>query len=99
MSTESTRVPSSHGVVLSFAKWRGYILRMPRPSSLAILALSLLGLLGASAVHAKGRPIKLNVHAGHVKKGTEKQTCFPVIFPRRQAVDVDHVQIYVHGGS
>src|SRR5438874_7549122 len=45
------------------------------------------------------RPIRLHAVAGRVKKGTEKQTCFPTEFPRNDTVDVDHVQIFVHGGS
>jgi len=66
------------------------------------LALPVLGVLiaGVVSVHADGlRPIRFNARAGHVKKGTEKQTCFPVTFPRNEDVDVDKVQIFVHGGS
>ncbi len=48
---------------------------------------------------AGSRPIRLLAVAGRVNKGSEKQTCFPVDFPRNQTVDVDHVQIFVHGGS
>ena len=64
---------------------------------LLVLPLALVVL--AAPVAAKQRPIKLNVHAGKVKPGTEKQTCFPIRFPRNVAVDVDQVQIVVHGGS
>src|SRR5215472_340851 len=53
----------------------------------------------AAPAPARLRPVKLTAHAGRVKKGTEKQTCFPVNFPRNHEVDVDHVQIFVHGGS
>jgi copper type II ascorbate-dependent monooxygenase-like protein len=56
-------------------------------------------LLVAVPVAAKQRPIKLTAHVGRVKTGTEKQTCFPITFPRDQAVDVEQVQIFVHGGS
>src|SRR4030095_11164571 len=63
------------------------------------LLLSLACLLVVPAAHAKRRPIKFNVLAGKVEKGTEKQTCFPIEFPRNEALDVDHVQIRVRGGS
>ena len=63
-----------------------------------VLALLLLGLLITPPADAS-RTIKLRVNAGHVKTGTEKQTCFPIVFPSNKAVDVDHVQIFVHGGS
>jgi hypothetical protein len=59
----------------------------------AALLLSLACLLLVPAAHAKRRPIKLNVLAGKVAKGTEKQTCFPIEFPRKEALDVDHVEI------
>src|SRR2546425_9547710 len=69
---------------------------MRRPTLLGSL---LLGLAIAAPAPAELRPIKLKAHAGRVKKGTEKQTCFPVDFPRKREVDVGHVQIFVHGGS
>ena len=68
-----------------------------RPPTL--LGSLLLGLAIAAPAPAELRPIKLKAHAGRVKKGTEKQTCFPVDFPRKREVDVGHVQIFVHGGS
>src|SRR5207249_8565749 len=75
---------------------RGMFLTRKDPMRL----LPLLFLLGiASSTAADSRPIRLNAIAGHVKTGTEKQTCFPVTFPRDRTVDVDHVQIFVHGGS
>src|SRR5262249_55938274 len=49
--------------------------------------------------HHDLRPIRFLVSAGKVKKGTEKQTCFPIVFPRGQSIDVNHVQMFVHGGS
>ena len=69
---------------------------MRRPTLLGSL---LLGLAMAASAPAELRPIKLTAHAGRVKKGTERQTCFPVDFPRKREVDVGHVQIFVHGGS
>jgi hypothetical protein len=45
------------------------------------------------------RPIRLPAYAGHVKVGQEKQSCFPVTFPRDQTTDVGRVEMYVHGGS
>src|SRR5438874_2493548 len=92
-----TSGPHSHAAALSSGNPRGYRRRM-RLRSITVLVLLLLGLLVAPSVHAN-RPIKFNVNAGRVKTGTEKQTCFPIVFPRRQAIDVDHVQIFVHGGS
>ena len=65
----------------------------------ALVPLLLLGLVIAAPAPARMRPIKLRADAGRVKKGTEKQTCFPLDFPRKREVDVDHVQIFVHGGS
>ena len=66
---------------------------------LTFLGSLLLGLAIAAPAPAKLRPIKLTANAGRVKKGTEKQTCFPIEFPSKTEVDVDHVQIFVHGGS
>ena len=65
----------------------------------ALLGSLLLGLVIAVPAPAELRPIKLTARAGRVKKGTEKQTCFPVDFPRKGEVDVGHVRIFVHGGS
>jgi hypothetical protein len=65
---------------------------------LIALLLSIL-VLGSGNARADQRPIKFRAVAGRVKKGTEKQTCFPETFPRNEQVDVDHVQIFVHGGS
>src|SRR5579864_5509052 len=65
---------------------------------LIALVLSVFVVASGSA-RADQRPIKLRAVAGRVKRGTEKQTCFPMTFPRNQQVDVDHVQIFVHGGS
>ncbi len=63
-------------------------------------SLALLVILVASTIPAlAARPIKLTAHAGKVPAGMEKQTCFPLEFPRSHAVDVDQVQILVHGGS
>jgi hypothetical protein len=45
------------------------------------------------------RPIRFVARAGHLKVGSEKQSCFPVTFPRDQATDVGHVEMFVHGGS
>ena len=58
-----------------------------------------LGVLTTAAGRPNLRPIRLAAHAGHVKVGTEKQTCFPVTFPRYHAVDVDRVEMHVRGGS
>ena len=69
----------------------------PRQLTTAVLPFLLLGLVLAAPAPAKLRPIKLTAHAGRVKKGTEKQTCFPINFPRNREVDVDHVQMFVHG--
>src|SRR2546426_1184886 len=80
----------------------GYIpapMRHSRQPTTAVLTLLLLGLVVATPTPAKLRPIKLAAQAGRVKKGTEKQTCFPIDLPRDHEVDVDHVQIFVHGGS
>jgi hypothetical protein len=65
----------------------------------AVRAVLLLAIAAATPSLATPRPIKLTAHIGRVKKGTEKQTCFPIEFPRDQAVDVDRVEIYVKGGS
>ena len=65
------------------------------PVAAAVLVL----LIGGAPGYPAPRPIRLVARAGHVKKGSEKQTCFPVTFPGDQAMDVDHVQIFVHGGS
>ena len=65
----------------------------------ALLVLPLGLVLAVPVAAHQQRPIKLNVHAGKVKKGTEKQTCFPIRFPRNVATDVDQVQIVVQGGS
>ena len=56
-------------------------------------------LLVVTPAFGKLRPVKLNVVSGKVAKGSEKQTCFPIVFPRDQAMDVDQVQIRVRGGS
>jgi len=66
----------------------------------AVLSTLLGALLLATPVAAAGlAPIRLAARVGHVKKGTEKQNCFQRKFPRNQTVDVDRVQIFVHGGS
>src|SRR3989454_9834788 len=74
-------------------------MRQPTPLTTTVVTFLLLGFVVATSAAAKPRPIKLTENAGRVKKGTEKQTCFPVDFPRNRDVDVDHVQIFVHGGS
>jgi len=71
----------------------------PRQLTTAVVPFLLLGLVLAAPAPAKLRPIKLTAHAGRMKKGTEKQTCFPINFPRNREVDVGHVQMFVHGGS
>jgi hypothetical protein len=65
----------------------------------ALVLFFLLGLVIAAPAPARLQPIKLTARAGRVKKGTEKQTCFPLDFPPKHEVDVGHVQIFVHGGS
>jgi hypothetical protein len=45
------------------------------------------------------RPIILRVSVGRVKKGTEKQSCHPIKFPRSEQTAVDRIEIKVHGGS
>src|SRR5437667_184281 len=80
----------------------GYIsalMRHSRQPTTAVLTLLLLGMVVATPAPAKLRPIKLAAQAGRVKKGTERQTCFPIACPRSREGDVDHVQIFVHGGS
>src|SRR5947209_7259374 len=81
-------------MALSSEKARGYTSRMPLARPVTILTFLLLGLLVVPPVRAARRPIKFAVDAGQVKKGTEKQTCFPIVFPRREAIDVDQVQIF-----
>lgn len=71
---------------------------MMRRSPLPILALVLACAVPASS-HDDMRPIRFLARAGRVNKGTEKQTCFPVTFPRNRSIDVNHVQMFVHGGS
>ena len=39
------------------------------------------------------RPIRFLARAGRVKMGTEKQTCFPITFPRNHEVDVGRFQL------
>ena len=56
-------------------------------------------LLGVKSAHGELRPIQLLARVGHVKKGTEKQTCFPVTFPSNHEVDVGRMVMRVHGGS
>jgi len=71
-----------------------------RSLSLVLLAVALFFVtLNMARAKPGMRPIKLNVSAGKVAPGSEKQTCFPIEFPRNKEMDVNHVQIYVHGGS
>ena len=69
------------------------------PRALPVLFLVSLFLVAALGVASAGAPIRLVAPAGHVEKGMEKQTCFHRKFPRGKAVDVGHVQIFLHGGS
>src|SRR5437867_4262429 len=43
-------------------------------------------LLVVESAHGDLRPIRLLARARHVKTGTEKQTCFPITFPRDHEV-------------
>ncbi len=66
----------------------------------ALLVFAVLLAAGLGAVRAESlKPIRLVARAGHVKKGSEKQTCFHETVPGKDTIDVNHVQIFVHGGS
>lgn len=51
------------------------------------------------AAHADARTLVLSARSGRVKKGQEKQQCFPVKFPLREEAAVNRIQMFVRGGS
>src|SRR5689334_23001602 len=68
-------------------------------SRLTALLLAVFLVAAAPLATAASKPIRFTARAGRVKKGGEKQSCFHERFPRSQTVDVNRVQIFVHGGS
>ena len=69
-------------------------------SILWILAAVTLGFGPPSiAAAATLRPVVLDAYVGHVKRDGEKQLCHPRRFPRREPLEVNRVEMRLHGES
>jgi len=73
--------------------------RTVRVGALAAIAVGLFMVRAVPRRRFDATPIVLSADAGHVKVGTEKQTCHRLRFPRNEPTAVDRIEIRVHGGS